>query len=115
MKTPADINATTTILGLVTRTSEKWLDILAEYRGERTPAAIGEIVHKALLVADKVNHTNGTRLFFWCNWATIGAHLLQLAEDDRDERHRRRPVDWWWMFSRQTHHEPAKHATKYKP
>jgi hypothetical protein len=79
-KTAADINATTTILGLVSRISNGFLDVMEQYKGERTPAAVGEMAHKVLQVADKVNHTDGSRLFFWCNWSTIGAYLLKLEE-----------------------------------
>ena len=81
MAYPNEITATETILGLVSRISNGWLDVMEQYQGERTPAAVGEIVHKALQIADKVNHTNGERLFFWCNWSTVGAYLLQLEED----------------------------------
>ena len=82
-KTAADINATDTILGLVSRISNGFLDVMEQYQGERTPAAVGEMAHKVLQVADKVNHTDGSRLFQWCNWSTVGAYLLQLEEDSR--------------------------------
>lgn len=83
-KTLTDINiATNTIVGLIAHTNEGWLDLMAQYQGERTPAAVGEVVHKALQIADKVNHTNHERLFLNCLWYNVGFYLLQLEEDEQ--------------------------------
>jgi hypothetical protein len=59
-----------------------WCEAMVRDLRGRTPERIGDLVHKALIVANEVNPTDGSDLFLTrTDWTAVGAYLIKLEQD----------------------------------